>query len=213
VDGAERVKFDKPVTVWVDNFLGFPVGEIVPVGYYDRDRAQWLPMKNGVVVRLLDTDSDGIVDALDADDDGQPDDLDSDGSVRNEVMGLNDNQRYVAGSTFWRAAVTHFSPIDLNWPPGLPPGATPPNPKGQAFADLQKEEGKDSRQCLGSFLEEKAVFSTKTFHSRYGSHAALCEQPCGGVQTGYYHRARQRRYGAGRPGPHCGESRSGGPPL
>jgi RHS repeat-associated protein len=156
VDGAERVQFDKPVIVWVDNFLGFPVGEIVPVGYYDRDRAQWLPMKNGLVVRLLDTDSDGIVDALDADDDGQPDDLDANGSVRNEVVGLNDNQRYVAGSTFWRAAVTHFSPIDLNWPPGLPPGATPPNPRGQAFADLQKEAGKDPRQCLGSFLEEKS---------------------------------------------------------
>ncbi len=37
-DGAQRVKFDKPVILWVDNFLGFNVGEKVPVGYYDRDR-------------------------------------------------------------------------------------------------------------------------------------------------------------------------------
>jgi hypothetical protein len=160
VDGAERVQFDKPVIVWVDNFLGFPVGEIVPVGYYDRDRAQWLPMKNGVVVRLLDTDSDGIVDALDADGDGQPDDLDKNGSTRNEVLGLDDNQRYAAGATFWRAAITHFSPIDFNWPFGLPPDATPPNPKFQPYADLQKEDGKDPRQCLGSFLEEKS----RVFH-------------------------------------------------
>ncbi len=38
-DGAQRVRFDKPIIMWVDNFLGFVVGEIVPVGYYDRDRA------------------------------------------------------------------------------------------------------------------------------------------------------------------------------
>ena len=156
VDGVERVQFEKPVIVWVDNFLGFPVGEIVPVGYYDRDRARWLPMKNGRVVMLLDTDGDGSVDALDADGDGQPDDLDNDGSTRNEAAGLDDSQRYIPGATYWRAAVTHFSPIDLNWPFGLPPDATPPNPKGAAFADQQREPGKDPRQCLGSFLEEKS---------------------------------------------------------
>jgi hypothetical protein len=43
VDGAERVQFEKPVIAWVDNFLGFPVGAVVPVGYYDRDKARWLP--------------------------------------------------------------------------------------------------------------------------------------------------------------------------
>ena len=32
-DGAQRVRFEKPVITWVDNFLGFDVGEIVPVGY------------------------------------------------------------------------------------------------------------------------------------------------------------------------------------
>jgi RHS repeat-associated protein len=156
VDGAERVQFEKPVVVWVDNFLGFPVGEIVPVGYYDRDRARWLPMKNGRVVMLLDTDGDGRVDALDADGDGQPDDLDQDGSTRNDVLGLDDGQHYQAGATYWRAAVTHFSPIDFNWPFGLPPGAIPPNPAGHAVADLQREDSKDARQCLGSFLEEKS---------------------------------------------------------
>ena len=156
VDGAERVQFEKPVVLWVDNFLGFPVGETVPVGYYDRDRARWLPMQNGRVVMLLDTDGDGRVDALDADGDGQPDDLDQDGSTRGEVLGLDDGGRYPAGATYWRAAVTHFSPIDLNWPFGLPPEATPPNPTGQAVADLQREDSKDHRQCLGSFLEEKS---------------------------------------------------------
>jgi RHS repeat-associated protein len=155
VDGAERVKFDKPVVVWVENFLNFPVGEIVPVGHYDRDKAAWVPMKNGVVAELLDTDGDGIVDALDADGDGKPDDLNKNGQFTDEVRGLTDSHKYAAGGTFWRAEVTHFSPIDFNWPFGLPPGAIPPNPKNQAFADDQREEGKDAVRCLGSFVEEK----------------------------------------------------------
>ena len=64
VDGVKRVRFEKPVITWVDNFLGFDVGEVVPVGYYDRDRGVWVPSDNGVVVKLLDTDADGIVDAM-----------------------------------------------------------------------------------------------------------------------------------------------------
>ena len=98
VDGAQRVRFDKPVMTFIDNFLGFPVGSIVPVGYYDRDKGIWVPSENGVVVELLDTDSDGAVDALDADGDGQPDDLDADGSFVSEVKGLGDSQRYAPGS-------------------------------------------------------------------------------------------------------------------
>ena len=35
--GATEVRFDKPVVNYVDNFLGFPVGSIVPTGYYDRE--------------------------------------------------------------------------------------------------------------------------------------------------------------------------------
>jgi len=36
--GATTVKFDKPVFYYLDNFIGFPVGGIVPVGYYDREK-------------------------------------------------------------------------------------------------------------------------------------------------------------------------------
>ena len=126
VDGAQRIRFEKPVIIWVDNFLGFDIGGIVPVGYYDRDRGVWVPSDNGIVVKLLDTDTDGIVDALDADGDDQPDDLNEDESFSDEVIGLDDDQSYSPGSTFWRVAVTHFTPFDLNWPPGY---STPPNPK------------------------------------------------------------------------------------
>ena len=44
---ADRVEFDRPVQFYVDNFLGFPVGIPVPVGYYDRKVGEWLGSENG----------------------------------------------------------------------------------------------------------------------------------------------------------------------
>jgi hypothetical protein len=38
VDGAQRVRFEKPITLWVNNFLGFDVGIIAPVGSYCTSR-------------------------------------------------------------------------------------------------------------------------------------------------------------------------------
>jgi RHS repeat-associated protein len=167
VDGVQRVRFDKPVTTFIDNFLGFPVGSIVPVGYYDRDKGVWVPSENGVVVELLDSDGDGAVDALDADGDGQPDDLDADGSFVGEVKGLDDSRRYAAGTTFWRVEVKHFSPYDYNWPFGPPPDAVAPNAKGSVVVDQQDSSsygagGKalNDIQCLASFVEQRS----RVFH-------------------------------------------------
>ncbi|MBC8233690.1 putative Ig domain-containing protein [bacterium] len=160
VDGAQRVRFDKPVVTWVHNFLGFDVGEIVPVGYYDRDRGVWVPSDNGVVVKLLDTEPDGIVDALDADGDEQPDDLNDNQSFSDEVTGLSDSQRYPPGSTFWRVPVTHFSPYDFNWPWGPPEDAIPPNPEGEPDVDDQEDEILSCPINMNSFVEARS----RVFH-------------------------------------------------
>ena len=158
VDGAERVRFEKPVPIWVDNFLGFDVGEIVPVGYYDRDKAQWVPSNNGVVVRLLDTDDDGIIDALDSTGDDQPNDLNNNGIFDDEVTGLTDSGRYQSGSTFWRAEVKHFTPWDTNWPIGPPNDATPPNaPNPEPNPDNPPE---DECSNTNSYVKHK----TRVFH-------------------------------------------------
>jgi YD repeat-containing protein len=157
VDGAQRVRFEKPVITWVDNFLGFDVGSAVPVGCYDRDRGVWVAYENGVVVQLLDTDSNGIVDALDADGNGQPNDLNNNGSFSDEVTGLGDSERYAPGSTFWRVAVPHFSPWDCNWPYGPPDDAISPNPEGEPDADQQKDEEKECKTGnIASFVEERS---------------------------------------------------------
>lgn len=156
VDGVERVKFDKPVVSWVDNFLGFDVGEAVPVGYYDRDRGVWVPSDNGVVVKLLDTDSDGVVDALDLTGDGAPDDLDEDGSFDDEVQGLSDPAQYAPGDTYWRFSVTHFTPWDCNWPYGPPEDGTVSNAEADPNADQQKKEEKDCKTKTNSFIEDRS---------------------------------------------------------
>jgi hypothetical protein len=51
--GAQSVTFSQPVVQYVENFLGFPVGENVPVGYYDRALAGWAASANGRVIRML----------------------------------------------------------------------------------------------------------------------------------------------------------------
>jgi RHS repeat-associated protein len=168
VDGAQRVRFDKPVTTFIDNFLGFPVGSIVPVGYYDRDKGIWVPSENGVVIKLLDTDADGVADALDADGDGTPDDLDGNGYFRSEIKGLSDSQRYAPGDTFWRVQMNHFTPFDCNWPFGPPADAIASNAEGTSVVDQQNSslfgttagQSLDDRQCLASFVEQRS----RVFH-------------------------------------------------
>jgi len=157
VDGAERVRFAKPVQLWVDNFLGFNVGEVVPVGYYDRDKAQWIPSDNGVVVRLLDSDSDGLVDALDSTGDGQPNDLNGNGSFSDEVQGLA-APRFQPGATFWRAEVKHFTPWDCNWPYGPPPDSAPPN--GPAPDTNPENPPAEGCSATNSYVQHK----TRVFH-------------------------------------------------
>ncbi|MGH7493304.1 MAG: hypothetical protein ACREOO_13055 [bacterium] len=66
--GATKVQFNPPVPFYIENFLNFPAGTIVPAGYYDRTRGEWIASKNGLVVKitgvadslaLIDTDGNG----------------------------------------------------------------------------------------------------------------------------------------------------------
>lgn len=124
--GATRVSFDEPVIHYVENFIGFPVGGIVPMGYYDYEQAAWIPSKNGRVIKILSI-NDGMVDL----------DIDGSGLAANAealaAMGVTDAERqklatlYQPGDSLWRVPITHFTPWDCNWPYGPPVGSTPPN--------------------------------------------------------------------------------------
>ncbi|MCF8025900.1 MAG: tandem-95 repeat protein [Desulfobacteraceae bacterium] len=150
-----RIEFDKPVTVYVDNFLGFDVGGIVPVGYYDRDAANWVPADNGRVVELLDTDSDGTADALDADGDGRADDLNNNGNTSDEIAGLTASD-HLPGDTCWRFQVRHFTPLDCNWPYGPSEDAIAPNPGGPPVYDYQRKKSEDCKTSSGSHVNDRS---------------------------------------------------------
>ncbi|OBP14337.1 hypothetical protein A5320_11160 [Rheinheimera sp. SA_1] len=109
---TDSVHYNADVVLYLDNFLQFPVGEIVPVGYFDRNLSKWIASPNGVVVKLLDKNSDGVVDGIDYNDDGNADDVNNNGSSTDEAIGL---AGYRAGDTLWRAAFKHMTPYDLNW--------------------------------------------------------------------------------------------------
>lgn len=126
--GAEKVEFSQPVFHYVDNFLGFPVGGIVPTGWYDRERGAWIPSDNGRVIRILGVAS-GLA-QVDVDGTGQAaseEQLSALSFTEGELAELA--LRYQPGHSLWRSPIPHFSPWDCNWPEGLPPDAeSPPDP-------------------------------------------------------------------------------------
>ncbi len=151
--GATRVDFSQPLPVYVDNFLNFPVGEVVPVGWYDRAKAAWIPADNGKVIKILSIDTDGLA-ALDTDGSGLVA-----GSAKLATLGITAAEQaqlaslYPAGKTLWRVQVTHFTPWDCNWPWGPPPDSAPPPPSpnpGQIPPD------KDSDECDGCVINPQA---------------------------------------------------------
>jgi uncharacterized repeat protein (TIGR02059 family) len=124
--GAKTVRFSQPIIHYVENFIGFPVGGIVPMGYYDYDQAAWIPSENGRVIKILSI-TEGMAD-LDIDGSGLAADADA-----LAALGVTDAERqklaglYLEGQELWRVPITHFTPYDCNWPYGPPVGSRPPN--------------------------------------------------------------------------------------
>src|SRR5207244_4998389 len=117
--------FGQPVLSYNENFLNFPVGMVVPVGYYDRQKGIWFASANGRVVKILSI-SAGMAN-LDTDGDGTADNgvaLGVTNAERQALAGL-----YQPGQSLWRVPVNHFSPWDYNSPVGPPPQGGPATPR------------------------------------------------------------------------------------
>jgi RHS repeat-associated protein len=118
--GAAAVQFSQPVPVYVDNFLGIPVGTLVPVGYYDRVQGVWLPSSNGIVMAVLGS-TNGVA-LIDLHGTGQPETaatLAANGFTAEELQTLA-TLYPIAGKTLWRSPVTRDEPIDFNYGKGTP---------------------------------------------------------------------------------------------
>ncbi len=146
--GAREVRFDRPVIAYVENFLDFPVGGAVPAGWYDRERAAWIPAPNGRVVRVLSVIA-GLAE-LDLDGSGHPASAEALAEMAigdAELRALA--ELYPAGQGLWRVPVDHFTPWDFNWPYGPPADARPPGMPAPV-AD-EREDDPDCRR--GSVIE------------------------------------------------------------
>jgi RHS repeat-associated protein/uncharacterized repeat protein (TIGR01451 family) len=146
--GALKVSFSKPVIHYLENFITFPAGSIVPLGWYDRSIGTWVPADNGIVVKIIDIVSGRAY--LDVTGDGLADDTDSlIGTTAEERMKLA--EIYHVGQSLWRMKITHFTPWDGNFPYAPPLGAVPP-------ADSAPEVGggggpvDNCSECPGSIL-------------------------------------------------------------
>lgn len=154
---ASEVRFSQPVVFYLENFLNFPVGGIVPAGYYDREQAQWVASENGRVVAIVSI-TDGLAD-LDIDGDGVADD----GAALSE-LGVTDAERqrlaqlYVPGQSLWRTPITHFTPWDCNWPYGPPEDAV-------SLLEICRQLGIDVEDCTPHTVRERLDATCETVGS------------------------------------------------
>ncbi|MDR0249769.1 MAG: hypothetical protein LBI35_00385 [Burkholderiales bacterium] len=118
--GATRVDFDKTLTVYVDNFLEFPVGVIVPSGWYNLEQAAWVPDGNGRIVQILDIENNlAILDITGTGNAATAEELEVEGITAEERAEIA--KLYQPGKTLWRVGANHFTAYDYNWPYGPEP--------------------------------------------------------------------------------------------
>ena len=172
IEGKD-VLFDRPVPFYINNFLNFPVGTSVPVGYYNKDKAAWMPSENGKVIKIL-VINNGIADI-----DSNGDDV-ADDAATLAAFGITDQERtqlaglYTSGQTLWRVQVNHLSTWDCNWPFKMPDDAIRPNGSLAAAGDPQKVDNAKEIcnsvvECENQILRETIPITGSNFTLNYAS--------------------------------------------
>jgi RHS repeat-associated protein len=135
------VQFSKPVSVYLENFLAFPVGTQIPLAYYDHNRSSWIAARNGRVIRIVVITA-GVA-MIDTNGDSAADD-----DATLAALGFDDGERrtlaanYNAGQSLWRMRTNHFSTWDGNLSVAPPVDAVgPKRPKPQTL------KGKTQAKC------------------------------------------------------------------
>ena len=174
VNGRDVV-FNQPVIFYVENFMKVPVGQIVPVGFYDPAQSTWIGAPNGQVIKVLSV-SNGMAN-VDVDGDGI-----ADGAAALAALGITNAERqqlaalYAPGTSLWRTPMDHFSTNDQNWsfvciPTDCgPPDETPPPPPPFCQSEATGSVIGCERQTLGEDIDGR----------RYAIHTALRKRPNAG---------------------------------
>lgn len=129
--GATRIEFSQPVVGYVENFLSFPTGTPIPLGYYDRGRKLWVASDNGGVIKIVAHQGDQAVLALGSDDEPA-----TEAALGALEIGASELRAlaslYAVGKSLWRMPLPHFSTWDSNLGWGPPVGASPPDSEDPA---------------------------------------------------------------------------------
>jgi len=167
---ATQVTFNQPLPFYVENFIGFPVGSIVPTGSYDRTTGEWIAAPNGRVIKVLSV-TNNLAD-LDIDGTGLPAD-----SAALAALGITEAEQsqlavlYQPGQSLWRVPISHFTPWDYNWPYGPPDDAEQPDQEDPFPEDVDNpcDEGGSIIGCETQTLGENMLVAGTPFSLHYES--------------------------------------------
>lgn len=126
--GGAEIELNQAAALYVDDFLGLPVGTSLPVGAHARDAATWLGASDGHVIRRLAA-GEGPAE-LDVDGSGTPA---SGGSLA--ALGIDDAERvaiaqaFAPGAAFFRVPVHRLGPYAISLPFAVDEGAGGVDPK------------------------------------------------------------------------------------
>ncbi len=144
--GAKSVHFNPPILSYIENYLNFPVGATMPMGYYDRELGAWIAADSGQVVKIANITA-GKAD-LDIDGSGSPA-----SSAALTALGVTDAERtklaqlYSTGVSLWRVPVPHFSPWDINQGTSCEEPCPSPPPPTPCSTDSGGDPQSDKQTC------------------------------------------------------------------
>lgn len=164
LQGAQSVDFNQTIPLYIENFLDFPAGVSVPVGWYDKQKSIWIPSDNGRVVKIIRIENAMAV--LDVTNDGVENDatqaqLNQLGITQEELTMLA--TLYGSGESLWRSPISHFTPWDCNFPyippddiqepPEQPEPPEPPAEEEEADPTDESPETDDTDEdCEGCII-------------------------------------------------------------
>lgn len=153
-----QIAFNHPVVAYLDEFIGFPVGAPVPLGFYDVTRGVWCASENGIVLKIV-----GITDGkaeLDLDSEWMGGDGGAD-PERYSALNIADGERealaelFAPGAKAQRLVLPRFSKWDPNYGQRLPPAARGARRAGRPPAS---DGGGGSNGGYGTVRIEEQIF-------------------------------------------------------
>ena len=166
--GANSVQFSQPIYHYVENFLKFPTGVVVPVGFYDAEKSAWVPSDDGRVIKILYIENgQAVLDVTGSEEAATAEELAALQISVDELRQLA--LLYVEGQSLWRSPIMHFSSIDCNFPYLLPDIAILPGDIADDEPDDEDCATNSIIWCQSQSLGESIGIAGTSFSLQYRS--------------------------------------------